>query len=253
MEEKFLMENNLKKFKFTIVGLGLILIGLLATEIVNIYKMYSVNLWVNWLVFLPGLALVNLGLYKLMSVRREFRYATFVSIGALLSILLALAMVGKNYLAFGMGAFVDIKAIFLRYLAELGILAIYYLTIKGFFQLMARSNVDRDFHKELTSLKKLILFTLITMVFIPFGQAFVGIYKIIICGVFLALNTVCKLMLLRKLKNVYEKMYVIKTDSIEEKKKEKKSVNKETKKADKKTEKKVDNKRKKKPSPRAKK
>lgn len=205
------MENKLKSFRYALIGLTLMLFGYLATELVNLYKIYSITLWINWAVYIPGMALVVLGTIKLRSIRKELNYSFILSVAGLIFSILALAIVLKNYGAFGIVAFIDIKAMFLRYLADLSMIGIYFMSIKGFFQIMARSNVRRDFNGDLKKIKILIIVLIITMILVPFANAWVGVFKIVIGVIAIGANTFCKFSLLKMLEEVHSKMYVVKT------------------------------------------
>lgn len=190
-------KNDLSAMRYIVIGLGIMAIGVAISEGVNLFKMTSVSYLVNWLSYLIGFCLLLWAALKVRAVRKEFSRVFVLACVGLIVMAFALIVAALGYGAFGIIAFIDIKAVFMKYIADIMMLGIYYFTLLGIYQLMAKNKIKNQYNRNIKNIKIAMVIVIVTMVFIPFAHAFSGAVKIVMGAVAISVNFIAKGYMLR--------------------------------------------------------
>lgn len=199
-------KNLLADLKYVIAGLFVMAISVLTESLVSLYKFVGIIMLAGIGVYIIGYIVALFGSIKVRKHRKEYSLSLVVNgIGLAMAIISALLIV-KDYRAFGLSAFIGITPVFARYWADVCMLVMYYLHIKGILQLMAKNKLDMDYRGILKKSKICIVIILVSLVFIPFAHAFSGILKYIIGIVSILVSFIAKLYLLKELNSGYREV-----------------------------------------------
>lgn len=184
-------KKDLGGLKYILAGLALMALSTAIIEVVFLFKHISLLNWADIAVHFVGWIMVVVGLYCIRGIRNEF------SKGFIVAILGTIMLVISGGLAFlqykdGLGetAFIDIYVMFASYLADIAMLSVYFLLVRGMGQLVAKSG-NGALGKNSLKLSRLgIGVVLGSMVLTPFSYVFPVVIKFILALIFIAAGLV---------------------------------------------------------------
>ncbi len=187
-------EENLGGLKYILAGLTLMAIGIAAVEIICLFKIITILNWAKMAVEAIGWILVIVGLFMLKNTRVEFKRS------CILSVLGIVMLAGSGLLAFmyyrnGLGetAFIDIKVMFAAYLADLSMIGVYFLVVRGMGQLAAKAGNGKLGANSIRLTRMAVAAILVSMVLVPFSYALPTVLKFIVGILAIALGLVAEI------------------------------------------------------------
>lgn len=180
-------KKDLGGLKYILAGLALMALSAAIIEVVFLFKNISMLNWADIGVHFVGWIMIIVGLYCIRGIRNEFSKGFIVAIFGTVMLLLSGGLAFLQYRdGLGETAFIDIYVMFASYLADIAMLALYFLLVRGMGQLVAKSG-NTSLGKNSIKLSKLgIGVVLASMVLTPFSYVFPVAIKFILALIFIA-------------------------------------------------------------------
>lgn len=200
-------KNSLNGLKYILAGLALMVLASALSECVALFKSIAIVYWAELLVKFIGWIMVVLGMYISRPMRVEFKRGFVFAVAGLVMIIGSGALAFKEYrLGLEALAFIDMYVMFADYLANLAMLAVYYLTTKAMSQLAAKNgNIELGL-KGIKSVKKGIIVIAVTWLVTPFAYVFPAVVKFILAGASIVCGTFIQLMIIGAVNKRYKEL-----------------------------------------------
>lgn len=199
--------NNLSGLKYVLAGLALMAVAQAASSAVMQFISIGSVLWADLAVHILAWAAVVFGMLCLGGVRVEFRRGLIVSGAGLVFTLIQAFFVFKQYrVGLGSDAFIDMYAMFGEYLADLCMLAVYYLSVKAMAQLLVKDGEIKKGQRWHRVLRWGIITVVVSMMLIPMASVFPTVIAIIIALAAIAAGLFMEFIMIRYINEAYRKI-----------------------------------------------
>lgn len=199
--------NNLGGLKYVLAGLALMAVAQAASSAVMQFISIGTVLWADLAVHILAWAAVIFGMLRLGGVRVEFRRGLIVSGAGLVFTLIQAFFVFKQYrVGLGSDAFIDMYAMFGEYLADLCMLAVYYLSVKAMAQLLVKDGEIKKGQRWHRVLRWGIITVVVSMMLIPMASVFPTVIAVIIALAAIAAGLFMEFIMIRYINEAYRKI-----------------------------------------------
>ena len=187
-------EDNLSGLKYVLAGLALMAIAIASVELVFLFKEIVILNWAKIAVKAIAWLLVIAGLYLIKNTRIEFKRSLFVSIIGILTLAGSGLLALMDYKA-GLGdiAFMNIKVMFAAYVADLCMIGVFLMVVRGMGQLVAKAGNKKLGANSMRLTKIAVVAILASMVVTPFAHIWPIIVKIILGVIAIAIGFIAEI------------------------------------------------------------
>ncbi len=199
--------GDIDGLKYTLVGLTLMAVMTALTSIADQFVHISVLLWTNAAINLLAWAAVLYGMFLTSGKRIELRKGFLISIVGLAAKALSILLVFKQYKnGIGEAAFIDIYAMFMNYISQLAMLAIYYLLVIAMAQLLAKKGEKQLAMERIKVLKIGLIATAASIMLTPTVSVFPTIIAKILAVVVIIAGLLAQFIMIRYANEAYKKI-----------------------------------------------
>lgn len=202
------MEKHIYKMggmKLIVAGLALMAMSTVGVNVIAIFKLNYMVPAIGAVVGGIGWISAATGLLTIQTYRREFKKAVLaglIGLGAKsLELYLIYGFYKNNFLN---QAFVSEKVLFLAYVSDIAMLAVYMTVSEGGAQLMAKYGEIRE-GRRLRSMAEIGAgIILICLIVVPFGHIFDGLPNIFISGIAAFTALICQIIICFGMDRIYK-------------------------------------------------
>ncbi len=200
-------QGDIDGLKYTLAGLALMAVLTALTGIVDQFAHISVLLWTNAAINLLAWVAVLYGMLLTSGKRIELRKGFFISIVGAVAKALSIVLVFKQYKkGIGATAFIDIYAMFMNYISQLAMLAIYYLLVIAMAQLLAKKGEKKLATDRIKVLKVGLITTVASIMLTPTVSVFPTIIAKILAVVVIVAGLLAQFIMIRYANEAYKKI-----------------------------------------------
>lgn len=200
-------EKKLSGLKYILAGLALMAVAQAGSSAVTQFMSIGPVLWADLAVHLLAWVAVIFGMIRLAGARVEFRRGILVAAAGLIFTVIQVFFVFKQYRAgLGVESFIDMYAMFGEYIADLCMLAVYYLSIKAMAQLLVKEGAIKKGQRWHRLVRWGIITVVISMMLIPMASVLPTFAAVIIAMIAIIAGLFMEFIMIKYINEAYRKI-----------------------------------------------